>query len=1248
MIKQRSAHWHIYWTSMAGFLRKKVRQDPQTKPLPQSPPPSAPTSAPPLFARFASTYAVQEAPRIVSSPMTLASTRRDAAAPSLYQNRGARTVAQAAVQPQRDMDSRMLRHQSYTAGKDRDIPHEQGIRPPAPRQHSPTQLRARPTSHVPMLDKPLPPPSGLDPSNFGAPTAVSYQSRPLSVEFSSPIQGEYAHLWSMIAGEDTQPEPTSTKPIAAPEKVPVQKTFNFNQATTSLPTTSSHDVVAPIPHLIPQAGPSGLPSPPPDSQQSTFPIASSFGHDPDHGLPSHTLTSQPSNQSLSYQGYLTEGTASHSGAGASSSRTTLFSDNTQHDGRPDDVFGSRPLPSHRQSPGTSDFSPNQGFSSPSTSPKTDRKISKAKPPGQPSPAPPSRTSAVFEENRASIAQSQSSRDENHKSYHQPNPDFMGINFSEPDISAQQSFGNIPSQDILASSQRRIISPPPNAYTSQQQRTGMPNTSTPLRNSASVRSTKGPIITGKPLIFTAMAAVDQNGPQAPPHPYPAAHLASQHKTRSHPAPPPRQQYPSPPAEVYPHSRKSEPPLQQPLHSRPLPAAAHNNYGPAGGYPSPRSTHQPQPQPPPKDIQTFQVNGNFSPLPAIEQTVPTRQTPPRTQRPSKSRAPQSSADFSTYSHTSNNSVSYQRSPAKGRPVTPISPGQAQTQTQTQARPIQVDGDVLGVPLDDDPFANFEGVKMVGPVSTSRAPSPSPADGTGSRHKLSGGEEVFSDGVSYTELASQLPANFNAPPSPVSVERMVPEHMRGRVRAGEMEPEPQTVAPPIIDGVDGSEDRITPFMSEPMLLAALLGFLSFHDWCMILSLSREIRFMIVQNPMLREMVLERFLKTDLNDYMRGVSTPTHEYARVAALYVHSLSIHPSHRDQSLNETVHQLAASTRAYTRVVLRLRAQAEKEAAVARSRGAMRNGSRQSSRAPSPTYSQSNHGRMTPQSQQQAGRQTTSFQSPLFRIKRAPLLRVFVPSPDGDWLSDKSVLECEAECRRAGVMGLMRTGDVVWDVAVGDEGNVGRLVWDGSYLIDLDYTYSPIGDLPKYMPTLAFPPSYFHRVIRTGPNSSNPVVHIDLRPWGEEIATNLQLLQDRVRTETPQGAIHNVVRWVHRSSFLIRPPVRGSRSPSHYAHNRAGPQPNYPARIPIPESNNMFVDPGWYGTIVVETEGTNESLADLQDRCGPGAFPPRPPQVNGRRPSAVDREGKLVFRILREKSRPGEIWIRAVSSKERLL
>ena len=202
-----------------------------------------------------------------------------------------------------------------------------------------------------------------------------------------------------------------------------------------------------------------------------------------------------------------------------------------------------------------------------------------------------------------------------------------------------------------------------------------------------------------------------------------------------------------------------------------------------------------------------------------------------------------------------------------------------------------------------------------------------------------------------------------------------------------------------------------------------------------------------------------------MRGVSTPTHEYARVAGMYVHSLTIHPNHRDPSLIDVVRILTASTRAYTRVILRLRAQAEKEAIlVQQSRGlgitmkpsnlynnnrpsspVLRSShSRVSSRAPSPTTS--NGAASSGPSTSMQEHTSLMFRSPLFRLRRAPLLRVFVPSPEGDWLSDKSVLACEEEFKRAGVMHLIRLGDVVWDVAVGDEGNVGRLVWDGSYLI----------------------------------------------------------------------------------------------------------------------------------------------------------------------------------------------------------
>ena len=232
------------------------------------------------------------------------------------------------------------------------------------------------------------------------------------------------------------------------------------------------------------------------------------------------------------------------------------------------------------------------------------------------------------------------------------------------------------------------------------------------------------------------------------------------------------------------------------------------------------------------------------------------------------------------------------------------------------------------------------------------------------------------------------------------------------------------------------------------------------------------------------------DLNEYMRGVSIPTHEHARIAHAYLQSLSVADMADDvRALGQAIEQLTASARAYTRVVLRLRAQAESELhprpqpevasrPPSAGRGAVNghgpastpplswNNASGSTRAPSPAqslYSQGpgrNMSLMTARSVPPSpasiagsvsgsanGNATNNgFRSPLFRVGRAPLLRVFVPSPEGDWLSDNSVLRCEAELREAGVLGLMRAGDVVWDIAVGDEGNVGRMVWDGSYLI----------------------------------------------------------------------------------------------------------------------------------------------------------------------------------------------------------
>ncbi|KAJ6611183.1 hypothetical protein B0H10DRAFT_2057288 [Mycena sp. CBHHK59/15] len=710
------------------------------------------------------------------------------------------------------------------------------------------------------------------------------------------------------------------------------------------------------------------------------------------------------------------------------------------------------------------------------------------------------------------------------------------------------------------------------------------------------------------------------------------------------------------------------------------------------------------------QTPRMNGNtqlppqLPPQPQTPQRGPAR-SPSSNSLSSSSRHTLGSGSFDTHPSTPH----APRTLVKARPTTPQRKQSSALQQPPQRTSPVVERErepaadmaqglrASTLMLDDDPFAKVEGVQMLKPSARDETATPPPlppppldlppppvasvADPDEQDPSTPRPEAGFDVAPPHHVMHTTPPqkaaihtyhGNASAPPSPVTPEEY--RYARSRRRGDHLEKAP----PPAVAGIEVRETRmpgpfpLAAFVTNPQLLSALLVYLSFYDWCILSAVTKDIRMRLVQTAELREEALERYLRTvgysrwawsdadplelsllDLHDYMRGVCIPTHEYARAAETYVQSFNVPPAARDPAHLIVARNLTASTRAYSRIILRLRAQAEREArdsaaskaahpptaatripayGYASSRSSP---SRASSRAPSPNSSFSHgHSQHQLQARPSAG---TAFRSPLFRVKRAPLLRVFVPSPDGDWLSDKSVVECEAELKRAGVLGLLRMGDVVWDVAVGDEGNVGRLVWDGSYLIDLDYKYSAVGDLPQYLPTLAFPPSYFHRVIRTGPSSTNPIVHMDISPWGQEIEANLQLLQDRVRTETPQGAYHNVVRWVHRSSFVIRAPAKPRMSTG-----RARPQS---PRIPIPESSGLFVDPGWYGTIVVETEGTNEALADLQDRC-PGAFPPRA----GGPPTVVLKEAKdakKVFKILREKSRPGEIWIRAVGPKERL-
>ncbi|GJJ07489.1 hypothetical protein Clacol_001691 [Clathrus columnatus] len=457
---------------------------------------------------------------------------------------------------------------------------------------------------------------------------------------------------------------------------------------------------------------------------------------------------------------------------------------------------------------------------------------------------------------------------------------------------------------------------------------------------------------------------------------------------------------------------------------------------------------------------------------------------------------------------------------------------------------------------------------------------------------------------------------------------------------------------DQIDEEAETIpsTPYPLErhlihPYLFHSLLKYLSYADVLALLSVSRSIRRSLTEIRDLREEVLERFLHTvgytrwiwqgkeqlvislkDLNAYLQGVSTPMHEYAVVADAHL----VKQAGNTMPASRVLRSLAASCRSYTRLVIRLREQAEAEYATRdspygptspRSPGSptsikhARHMSVQSA-----TFSADSHDGGVPNQQRSSCSSNTlqyrKISSPLFRLHHAPLLRVFVPSPNGTWLSDESVLECEKELKRAGILSLLRPGDVVWDTAVAEEMNAGRLVWDGSYLIDLDYSYSLVGELPRYLHSLSFPPSYFHKVIRT---NGNPLCQIDISTWGAEIINNVQLVQDKAVTTTPEGTQHSVLRWTHRSRFQVVPGTL------------------------IPDSDELVVDPKWVGTVVVEAEGTNEGLGDFLGRCGEHVAAKAATATGGLSNTMGKGDAGRAFRLIRSKSRPVTTTSASISS-----
>ncbi|SCV67887.1 BQ2448_5498 [Microbotryum intermedium] len=385
-----------------------------------------------------------------------------------------------------------------------------------------------------------------------------------------------------------------------------------------------------------------------------------------------------------------------------------------------------------------------------------------------------------------------------------------------------------------------------------------------------------------------------------------------------------------------------------------------------------------------------------------------------------------------------------------------------------------------------------------------------------------------------------------------------------------------------------------SPAQLLRGILAVTKYDDFCALRSTSRALR-RCMDEPVVKEIVLQRYLgpwgyrsyalgnnKTptsptssataepiiltlrDLDAFLIATEIQIEQYARFAKDY---------NLDRLHATTLRVIRASTRAWNRVVLRLRWQFD-------------------------GYG----GKGCWASYAFEGQVVAQNHAVVFRSGRAPTLRTWVPlSGATSWMADNEVVECEREIWRSGVWGEMRRGDVVVNTAIAPFGNLGKLIFDGKFLRDFEYRFDVVGHLPNWLGMLSFSPQYYHNIVAA--STSSPVFYLWLQTFASQAHESLVLREDKVHVTSPQGG-YMVKRFMYRGAIQIR------------AND---------AILDISAPTPQVVHPDWAGTIMIEIEGTTEHRRVAMEKI---ASPHPTP-----------------WRILRDKSRPGKLWIRPVSDQE---
>lgn len=328
--------------------------------------------------------------------------------------------------------------------------------------------------------------------------------------------------------------------------------------------------------------------------------------------------------------------------------------------------------------------------------------------------------------------------------------------------------------------------------------------------------------GKPLIFAAIAAGDLQSDAFSPFQQPQPLRNSPPRN-----PQPVNGYPSPPAEPYSQARQNQgDPAQKLAHS-----ASYAKHPPSSANPITLTTSPPRRNPSPVQSPPFQSEQLF--------------VQPKQRK--------TSVAGSSDSH-------HPRTLIKQRPVTPVSPNPPAKKATSEPQEFDLAAPV-GIPLDDDPFAKPEGVKLLKPTSRDGLSS---RDGLPARsHAKEGSGNSTTDTLPIQSNSESL---NGSPPRPVASIATTPpitpeeyRYARSKRRGEGLEK-----APPGVAHIPLREDRpaepfpLHLFLANPSLLKSFLVCLTFYDWCILSSVTKKIRLLFIQNRSLTEVALERFLMT------------------------------------------------------------------------------------------------------------------------------------------------------------------------------------------------------------------------------------------------------------------------------------------------------------------------------------------------------------------------------------------------------